>query len=96
MNHQKPHPDITQGRLHCSYLLRKIRLATLPLIIFIIYLNPVTMQDYNLCFMSFEMNESTFSKTTPQKLVSDKFSKSHSTVLKKNVFKLTLEFKNQV
>lgn len=54
------------------------------------------MQDNNLCFMSFGMSESTFSKAMPQKLVSDKFSKSHSTVLKKNVFILTLEFKNQV
>lgn len=41
------------------------------------------MQDNNLCFMSFGMSESTFSKAMPQKLVSDKFSKSHSTVLKK-------------
>lgn len=41
------------------------------------------MLDYNLCFMSFEMSESTFSKTMPQKLVSDKFSKSHSSVFKK-------------
>lgn len=43
------------------------------------------MQDNNLCFMSFGMSESTFSKAMPQKLVSDKFSKSHSTVLKKKM-----------
>lgn len=46
--------------------------------------------------MSFEFSEPNLSKAIPQKLVSDRFSKAHSTMLKNLSTLITFEFKNQV
>lgn len=47
------------------------------------------------CVMSFEISESTLSKAIPQKLVSDRFSKLQSTMLKNLSILIILEFKHQ-
>lgn len=93
---QKHHLSITQGQVTFQLSIEG-KLAILPFITFTIYLNCVKYTRlFTLVSCPFEFSESNLSKAIPQKLVSDRFSKAHSTMLKNLSTLIIFEFKNQV